>query len=160
LTEPQNQCHPERRTLVGAVRYDGTGDPEVRVFCPACDTRHPATANFCMNCGIPLRESAALLRGDARADEAPRERRWEYHDLDLPLNFTSKGLSDEQVVERYLELVTNHLSHVARSGWEPDEAADFETVWTDGRIKWRAIGSADPTCAFDSVSIRLKRPLP
>ncbi|HZR99568.1 MAG TPA: zinc-ribbon domain-containing protein [Chloroflexota bacterium] len=59
------------------------------MFCPACDTRYPATANFCMNCGIPLRESAAALRGDGRGG---------------------------------------------------------------------AVGDSDPTCAFDSVSIRLKRP--
>jgi hypothetical protein len=111
-----------------------------------------------MNCGIPLRESAAALRGDDRADEAPRERHWEYQDLEIPLNFTSKGLDDEQVVERYRDIVAEHLSNVARAGWEPDEAADFQTLWTNGRIKWRAVGTFDPTCAFDSVTVRLKRP--
>jgi hypothetical protein len=138
----------------------GTADPEVRVFCPACDTRHPATANFCMNCGIPLRESAAVRRGDERAGEPPSARRWEYQDLEIPLNFTSEGLNDDQVVERYRDVVAERLSHVARAGWEPDDAADFQTLWTEGRIKWRADDTLNPTCAFDSVSIRLKRPLP
>src|SRR5437763_1175130 len=64
LTAPQMRCHPEIRTMVGTHRYARTGGREVCVFCPACDTRHPSTANFCMNCGIPLRESAAALRGE------------------------------------------------------------------------------------------------
>jgi hypothetical protein len=112
-----------------------------------------------MNCGIPLRESASAARGDGHAQDAPRERRWEYQELEIPLNFTSEGLSDEQVVQRYREVVTERLSAVAHSGWEPDDTADFQTLWTDGRIKWRAVDTSDATCAFDSVSIRLKRPL-
>ncbi len=65
---------------------------------------------------------------------------------------------DEQVVERYREVLTDHFSQLARTGWEPAEVADFHALWTDGRIKWRAVGTSDHTCAFDSVSIRLKRP--
>lgn len=129
------------------------------MFCPACDTRHPASANFCMSCGIPWRESAAAARGDGQAAEPPRERRWEYQELEVPRNFTSQGLSDDEVVQRYREVVTERLLHVARGGWGPEQAADFQTLWTDGRIKWRAVDTLDPTCAFDSVSIRLKRPL-
>jgi hypothetical protein len=113
-----------------------------------------------MNCGIPLRESAAAMRGDDRREDPPPERRWEYQDLEIPLNFTSMGLDDDQVVERYRHVVAEHLWHVSRTGWEPDEAADFQTLWGDGRIKWRAVGTSDPTCAFDSVTIRFKRPAP
>lgn len=128
------------------------------MFCPACDTRHPSTANFCMHCGIPLRESAAARAEITDEIAVPREARYEFQDLAVPLHFTSEGLRDDQVVERYREVITDHLATAARSGWEPDGSLDFQTLWTDGRIQWRALDTAEPACAFDTVTIRVKRP--
>jgi hypothetical protein len=112
-----------------------------------------------MNCGIPLRESVAALREEGADGEAPARQRWEYQHLEIALNFTSKGLGDEEVVQRYGQIVDAQLASVGAAGWQPDEATDFQRLWDDGPIKWRAVGSLNPTCAFDSVTIRLKRPL-
>lgn len=111
-----------------------------------------------MNCGIPLRESAVARQDVPDELAVPREARYEYQDLAIPLHFSSEGLSDEQVVERYRAVLTDHLATAARSGWEPEGSLDFQTLWTDGRIQWRALDSAEPACAFDSVTVRLKRP--
>jgi hypothetical protein len=127
------------------------------VFCPECDTRHPSTANFCMNCGVPLRESVATLRQTAAETQEMPPPQWEYQEFEIPLNFDSGGLSDEQVIERYHEVVSQRLAETVAAGWQSDEATDFQTLWADGRIKWRAEGTLHPTCAFESVAIRLKR---
>ena len=119
------------------------------MLCQWCGTDHPDTANFCGNCGAPVRQRVV-------AEEAPRQDRWEYQDLVIPLNFSSKGLSDEEVVQRYEEIVRSHLERAADEGWEADHPTDFQTVWAAGGVKWRAVGVFSPACMFDTASLRLR----
>jgi hypothetical protein len=125
------------------------------MFCARCGTEHPDTANFCMNCGIPFRGAGALAAG-------PRPTQWEYRELTIPLEASSRVFIEypEEARQRFVEFMKEHLDRAAGEGWEPAEPTDFDSLKAAGRIEEIRHRRFGHLTVYNSVTVRLKRPVP
>ena len=120
------------------------------MVCPVCGTQQPDSANFCMNCGTPLRRSAAPAR---RA-------RWEYWDLTVPLNVDYRlEAGPSEADERCRQILRRRLERVRRDGWQAEGPTEWQSLLAAGYVRWGDFGTqpATRTRRYLSVTVRLKR---
>src|SRR5438552_2459031 len=81
-------------------RTDSCGACEgSRVYCPNCEIEYPDGANFCSSCGRPLHRGAV--------GAMPPRLRWEYKDLVVPLEASSRVFWEfpQEARARFAEVV-------------------------------------------------------
>ena len=122
------------------------------MHCPSCLTEHDEGSNFCSNCGRPLTRSAVHML-------PPRQLRWEFTELTIPLEATSRVFWEypQQARERFDEVVRAHLERAGLEGWVPDEATDFDSLKAAGRLELTRHRRFGHITVYSAVTIRLKR---
>jgi hypothetical protein len=105
-----------------------------------------------MNCGIPFRGTGALAAG-------PRPTQWEYRELTIPLEASSRVFIEypEEARQRFVEFMKEHLDRTAGEGWEPAEPTDFDSLKAAGRIEEIRHRRFGHLTVYNSVTVRLKR---
>jgi hypothetical protein len=131
--------------------------------CPHCGASHPDDFLFCPKTGTPLR-----AEGAPAAPAAPA--RWEYRDLEIPIDLRALPrpagaggprpgalLSEDE--RRFDQRVLAFLQQVGRDGWEPVDPTDFRSLDGSGRVTYRPPRDAPEGGEWQCVSatVRLKR---
>jgi hypothetical protein len=124
------------------------------VYCPNCQLEYPESANFCSSCGQPLREGAA--------GGSPSRQHWEYRDLVIPLEASSRIFWEfpQESRARFDEVVAEHLGRAGLEGWQPDEPTDFDALKAAGRLAETRHRRFGHITVYASVAIRLRRAAP
>ena len=122
------------------------------MYCPNCLTEQQEGANFCTNCGRPLHRSAVHML-------PPRQVRWEFMDLKVPLEASSRVFWEypEEARARFDAVLQEHLARSSLEGWQPDEATDFDSLKAAGRLEQTRHRRFGHITIYSSVTIRLKR---
>lgn len=128
------------------------------MHCPSCSTEHPSSANFCMNCGLPLQG------GGVAVAQSALQLHWEYQDLTIPLDVHEKDYRDGNPYahERANRIILRHLQHVGSEGWQAEGPTGFYSLWQRGRVKfyeepvWEGI-FRNYYNVYESVTVRLRR---
>jgi hypothetical protein len=116
--------------------------------CPACNAPQPDNATTCEWCSASL---------DDTTEQLPSIQ-WEVTELTIPMGFSSQGISDEEVIRRYDQIVEERLQQARSEGWQPADTVDFQACLSGGQIRWHPVGVFNPACQFESVTIRVRRP--
>src|SRR5205085_10130578 len=91
----------------------------------------------------------------------PRQVRWEFTELTIPLEANSRHFWEhpEESRARFDEVVREHLERAGLEGWLPDEATDFDSLKAAGRLEQTRHRRFGHVTVYSSVAIRLKRVL-
>ena len=116
------------------------------IFCSNCGKEMPDEANFCMKCG-------KHLQGVASA-QLPRQQRWEYKDVVIPLNIFCFGGWTPKHLRRSDEIILPYIQHVATEGWQPEGPASAGELMARNQIAVVGVGT------LKSATIRFKRLVP
>ena len=121
------------------------------MVCSNCGSERPDTDTFCGRCGSTLFDAT----GDS---EEPGEAGWEYKELVIPLNVTSRQINDAQYTER---IVLEHVRRAEEAGWYADTPTDWDQLVKGGHLKrtFHRSRLGGTYYAYESVTVRLKRPV-
>ena len=122
------------------------------MHCPHCLTECAESSNFCPNCGRPLTRSAVHLL-------PPRQVRWEFTELTIPLEANSRVFWEypEEARARFDEVIRGHIERASLEGWLADEATDFDSLKAAGRLELTRHRRFGLVTVYSAVTIRLKR---
>jgi hypothetical protein len=149
------------------------------------DPGRPDQEVSCVKCGNPFRFSAddqayhaarghaddrkrcpacRPVGGSTAVDAPPRRPLWEYRELTIPLDFSTRGRAHHEAAARFEQTAGASLGRAGGPGWQADGPADWWSLWAGGRVKlsWRqgffaALVGGRGTWTYESVSVRLKR---